>query len=68
MQDRVGASVIHPFSYFRSKDQELFTESHTSRVLHRAPVKVNYSDLVVLIKGVGKAENSLEVLKTLLCY
>ena len=66
MHDGAGASGIHPLRHLASEDEKVLTESDRARVLHRTPVEVHYSDLVVLLEWIGETEDSLEVIESLL--
>ena len=68
MEDGAGAEVVLALGDLGAEDKHLFAPSDGARVLHRAPVEVNYCNLVVLLKRIGKAKDLFKVIKTLFSY
>ena len=66
--DSCCAADVVALCDLRTEDQDIFVESHTADVLHRAPVVFSNCNLVVLTEWVCKTEGLLKVGKALLGY
>ena len=64
--DRCSAADVAAFCDLTAEDQNIFVESDTADVLHRAPVVFGNGDLVVLTEWVSQTKSLFKVGKTLL--